>query len=391
MKEKEIALVMGDGAAPEMMRPACNVVKKAAEMNGVKIRFIKTPMGWNAHHKYGDTLPKESLEKALEIGIVFFGGVGDPKWDDTIGVERSEMKPEKRVLLGLREKMGLLVNSRPVRFYKELAHLSKVKISPQDITQFWFRFLLQDVYFGNDDLIHFVPEEIREKIGLKLKQDVTGKEKIVSNIAYFSLEYLEKYFRVVFSRAREMKLPLIVIDKSNITALDAYWRLVAKEIGKEFPDVPVSFQYVDAAAMLVVTNPEMFHAVIACQNMQGDILTDLANALVSIGLMHSSAINPDTGAAMFESGAGTAPTLAGKDIANPIGRILAGAMMLKHIGAVKGAEAIEQAVKKVLQDGWRTADLFREGVDDPAKLLGTKGMGAKILSYLKKEEEKIKI
>ncbi|MDP3057693.1 MAG: isocitrate/isopropylmalate family dehydrogenase [bacterium] len=385
-KEKRIAVVRGDGIGPEMIDVTWPIlVETARRYDKIRLIPIDVAMGWAAYPKYGDTLPQKSLETALEIGYILFSGVGNPEFDKKY-YQYLEMTPEKRVLLGLRGKMGLLINSRPVIFYKELVHLSKLKMLPQDITQFWFRFLLQDVYFGNDDLIHLVPEEIREKIGLKLKQDVTGKEKIVSNLAYFSLEYLEKYFRAVFSYAREMKLPLIVIDKSNITALDTYWRLVAKEIGKEFPDVPVSFQYVDSAAMLVVTNPEMLNAVIACQNMQGDIMTDLANAPLSVGLMHSSAINPDTGMAMFERGSGTAPTLAGKDIANPLGMFLTEALMLRHIGGSKGADAIEQAVRKVLQDGWRTADLFREGVDDPAKLLGTKGMGAKVQEYLNKEE-----
>lgn len=392
MKKIKIVRVKGDGIGPDMIDVTWPILEETARRyDKIQLIPVDVAMGWAAYPEYGDTLPQKSLETALEIGNVLFSGVGDPELDKKIGDQHPEMKPERRVLLGLRGKMGLLINSRPVIFYKELVHLSKLKMLPQDITQFWFRFLLQDVYFGNDDLVHLVPEEVRKKIGLKLKQDITGKEKIVSNLAYFSLEYLEKYFRAVFSCAREMKLPLIVIDKSNITALDTYWRLVAQEIGKEFPDVSVSFQYVDSAAMLVVTNPEMLNAVIACQNMQGDILTDLANAPLSVGLMHSSAINPDTRMAMFERGSGTAPTLAGKDIANPLGMFLTEALMLRHVGGLKGADAIEQAVKKVLQDGWRTADLFKEGVDDRVKLLGTKDMGAKILEYLNKQEEKLAI
>lgn len=382
MTKEIIALVKGDGSGPEMMAQACAVAIKAAMLDGIEIEFEETPMGWNAYEEYGDTLPQKSLDRTKKLGIVFFGGVGDPKFDNTIGIKRPEMKPEKRVLLGLRKEMDLLVNHRPVRFYEELAHLSIVKMPAQNMTQLWYRFLLQDVYLGNDDLIHLIPEEVSAKIGLKLKQDVIGNEKIVSNIAYFTRDQLVKYFRIVFSRAEEMKLPLVVIDKSNITALDTYWRLIAEEISKEFPDVSVSFQYVDAAAMLIVTNPEMFNAVIATQNLQGDILTDLANALISIGLMHSYAVNPDNGAAMFESGAGTAPTLAGKDVANPLGRILTAAMMLRHIGAPNGANAIEKAVSQVLTEGYRTGDLFQKGIDDPSKLLGTSAMGEMVLSYI---------
>lgn len=383
MEEKLIGIVRGDGIGPEMVDSSWPLLVEAARRyDNIQLIPEDIDMGWMAYLKHGDTLPQKSLERAVEIGTIFFSGVGDPELDKKYGVANPKMKPETRVLLGLREEMGLLINSRPVKFYEVLAHMSKVKMPPRDLSQFWYRFLLQGVYFGNIDLLHFVPEDIREILGLKLKQDVTGKETMVSNLSYYTRVQLEKYFRLVFSHARDAKLPLIVVDKSNITSLDTYWRLVAQEIGKEFPEVPVSFQYVDAAAMLIVTNPEMFNAVIACENMQGDILTDLANALVSIGMMHSSAINPDTGAAMFERGSGTAPTIAGKDIANPLGMDLTGALMLRHIGAINGAETVEKAVKKVLQDGWRTPDIYTEGIDDPVKLLGTKAMGEKVLKYL---------
>ncbi len=386
MKEIKVALVTGDGAAPEMMREACKVAKAAAEMDGIKIRFVKTPMGWVAFQKYGDTLPKESLEKALGLGTVFFGGVGDPELDNTIGARKPEMKPEAKVLLALRKEMGLLLNFRPMIYYGELAHLVQVRperIPKEGIKQIFIRFLLEDSYFGNEDLIPQISKDAREKIGIKPKKEVTGKEEIVSDIAYYRKSTVEKYFRAAFSHAQLMKLPLIVIDKSNIMARYVFWRKIAERIGKEeFPDVVLSFQYVDAANALLF-DPVKLQGVIACGNEHGDILSDgAAAACGGLGLMHSSAVNPDTAEAMFESGAGTAPTLAGKDIANPIGRILAGAMMLRHIGAVKGAEAIKQAVKKVLADSWRTADIYTEGVDDENKLLGTKAMGAKILEYL---------
>lgn len=393
MREIEIPVVMEDGSTPEMMREACGIIKKAAEMYGIKIIFIKVPMGWAAYLKYGDTLPQKSLEKVIEAGIVFFGGVGDPKLDKDIGDQKPEMKPEAKVLLALRKEMGLLLNFRPMIYYGELAHLVQVRperIPKEGIKQIFIRFLLEDSYFGNEDLIPQISEDAREKIGARLKKDVTGEEEMVSDIAYYRKSTVEKYFRAAFSHARNMKLPLIVIDKANIMARYVFWRKIAERIGKkEFPDVPLSFQYVDAANALLF-DPLKLQGVIACGNEHGDILSDGAAAgCGGLGLMHSSAINPDTGAAMFESGAGTAPTLAGKDIANPLGRTLAGADMLRHIGlkyidATKAAEAVEQAVRKVLQDGWRTADLYREGVDDQAKLLGTKGMGSKVQEYLNK-------
>lgn len=385
MIEKRIALVLGDGSGPEMMKFACAIAIEVAKKDGIEIVFEETPMGWNAYEKYGDTLPKESFKRAVDIGIIFFGGVGDPKLDKTIGAEKPEMKPEARVLLSLRSNMGLLLNFRPMIYYKALAHLANVKpetISDEGIQQIWIRFLLEDSYFGNQDFIDDIPAEVNKKLGIKLKKEITGNEEIVTDIAYFRKSTVEKYLRSAFSYAQDLKLPLISIDKANVMARYDFWRKVATKIGRdEFPDVPLIHQYVDSANALLFT-PAKLHGVIACGNEHGDILSDgAAAALGSMGMMCSSAINPDTGAAMFESGAGTAPTLAGQDKANPLGRILTAAMMLRHIGAVNGASAIETAVNKVLQDGYRTSDLFC-ATDDPKKLLGTSEMGEIVLSYM---------
>ncbi len=383
--KKIIALVKGDGSGPEMMEQAAQIVIKAAQKDGIEIEFTETPMGWNAYHKFGDTLPEESLRKAIEIGIIFFGGVGDFKNDSTIGAEKPEMKPEARALLKIRKEMGLLLNFRPMIYYKELAHLTNVKpetIPDEGVKQIWIRFLLEDSYFGNADLMKQIPQEILQKLGVKIKKDVTGEEKIVSDIAYYRQETIIKYFRAAFSYARASKLPLISIDKANVIARYDFWRKIAAKIGREeFPDVVLSHQYVDSANALLFT-PAKLHGVIACGNEHGDILSDgAAAALGSMGMMCSSAINPDTGAAMFESGAGTAPTLAGQNKANPIGRILAAAMMLRHIGAEKGATAIENAVNQVLKEGYRTADLSLN-MDDSKRILGTIEIGKIILSCI---------
>jgi len=383
MTKKIIALVLGDGAGPEMMREACRIVIAAAKLDNLEIEFVKTPMGWNAYEEFGDTFPEESFKKAVEIGTIFFGGVGDPKFDKTIGKENPEMMPEARALLTLRKEMGLLLNFRPMIYYKSLDHLSMVKpenIPEEGVTQFWVRFLLEDSYFGNLDLRHKIPEEIKNKIGLKLKQDVSSDDEIIVDMAYYRRSTVEKYIRACFNCARELKLPLISIDKANVMARYDLWRKTVTKIGaREFSDVELIHQLVDSANSLLFT-PAKLRGVLACGNEHGDILSDgAAAALGSMGLMCSSAVNPETQAAMFESGAGTAPTLAGKDKANPLGRILTGALMLRHIGAKKGAKAIEKAVEKVLLDGYRTGDLFSAG-DDPKKLLGTRAMGEKILA-----------
>lgn len=385
---KTVALVTGDGSGPEMMAVACAVAVEAAKKDGLEIAFEETPMGWSAYEKYGDTLPQKSFTRAVVIGTVFFGGVGDPTLDSTIGAEKPEMRPEAKCLLALRKKMGLLLNFRPMIYYKELAHLSMVRpemIPDQGVQQVWIRFLLEDSYFGNEDLMtELDPDDckkIGEKIGVKLMKEVTGDEKLVTDMAYFRQSTIEKYIRAAFNYARSVGLPLISIDKANVMARYEFWRRIVTRIGKtEFPDVPLTHQLVDSANALLFT-PAKLHGVIACGNEHGDILSDgAAAALGSMGMMCSSAINPDTGQAMFESGAGTAPTLAGQDKANPIGRILTAAMMLRHLGAIKGAKAIENAVRMALKKGYRTADLC-----DPShsgNILGTQEMGRLILSLL---------
>lgn len=383
--KKQIALVLGDGSGPEMMEVACEIAIGAAKKDGIEIEFVPTPMGWNAYEKFGDTLPQASFERAVEIGTIFFGGVGDPKYDNTIGVEKPEMKPEARCLLALRKRMGLLLNFRPMVYYKTLAHLANVKpevIPNEGVEQVFIRFLLQDSYFGTTDLVNEVDGDVCAKLGIKMKKDVTGDEEMITELAYYRKETIEKYLRAAFAYARAKGLPLISIDKANVMARYDFWRKIATRIGKEeFPDVKLSHQLVDSANALLFT-PAKLHGVIACGNEHGDILSDgAAAALGSMGLMCSSAINPDTGASMFESGAGTAPTLVGQNRANPIGRILTAAMMLRHIGAISGADAIEEAVKGVLCAGWRTKDLASSS-DRRGWILGTSEIGAEIIRKL---------
>lgn len=386
MKKLTVALVKGDGSAPEMMEQACLIATKAARNDGVILNFHETPMGWKAYLLFGDTLPQKSLDEAIKIGTIFFGGVGDTKYDNTIGVEKPKMKPEARALLTTRKEGGLLINCRPMIYYPELASLTKVKpemIPATGIKQIWIRFLLQDSYYGNIDfLADPKTKDIVSGLGVKLKDDVTGDEEMVVDMAYYRKETIEKYIRVAFKYAKEQGLPLMSVDKANVIARDNYWRKIVTRVGaEEFPDVPLRHQFSDSATALLFT-PAEFHGVIACGNAHGDNLSDgAAAALGSMGMMCSSAINPDTGVGMFESGAGTAPTIAGQNKANPIGRILTAAMMLRHRDMPNAAESIEMAVRKTLQQGFRTADLVSPG-QKGIKIVGTREMGALIMDLL---------
>jgi 3-isopropylmalate dehydrogenase len=384
MKKWKIALVLGDGSGPEMMVGACMVVEAAAKKDGLAISFEETPMGWNAYHNHGDTLPQRSLKRAMDLGVIFFGGVGDPQFDDIIGKEKPEMKPEARALLTLRKQMGLLLNFRPMVYYKALAHLSNVKpemIPEEGVEQVFIRFLLEDSYFGTADLASNIDSDTRAALGIKLKKDVTGEEELITDLAYYRKSTIEKYIRAAFKYAKQRGFPLMSIDKANVMARYDYWRKIVTRVGKqEFPEVPLSHQYSDSAATLLFTPAEL-QGVIACGNEHGDILSDgAAKALGSMGLMCSSAINPDNGAAMFESGAGTAPSIAGQNKANPIGRILSGAMMLRHLGYPNGARAIESSVNRVLVEGYRTPDLFTCAAGEIR--VGTREMVNAVLSYI---------
>ncbi len=384
METKKIALVEGDGSAPEMMKVACFVASLAAHQDDVQLEFVPTPMGWAAYDKFGDTLPAKSMAAVKKLGLVFFGGVGNPARDDTTGKEHPEMKPESRCLLALRKELGLLINTRPMVYYPELRNLAKVKpesIPDAGIQQIWLRFLLEDSYFGTIDRGGFIPEAVRHSIGIIDKSAVTTKLPSVTELAYYTHEALVKYFRFAFKLAVYKELPLIVLHKANVMSRYVYWLEVAREVAQDFGEVEVKEQLVDSACALLFT-PAALRGVIACGNEHGDILSDgAASAMGSMGLMCSSAVNPTTGQAMFESGAGTAPTLAGQGKANPIGRILTGAMMLRHFGAWKGAAAIEKAVQLTLTLGWRTEDLAPPGYPKD-QILGTEDMGKIITSYL---------
>jgi len=387
MATHPIALVRGDGAAPEMMEQAIRIAQAAANIFGDHLQWHETPAGWNAWEHYKDTMPRLSLERMLNIGIVFFGGVGDPALDSTLGMEHPEMRPEARCLLAIREQMGLLLNYRPAVFRKGLQHLALVRpemIPDEGINQLWIRYLLQDSYFGNSDFLTGSEEEkeAARLIGAKLKSDVTGKEVMVSDIAFFTGDMIEKYARAIFTEARARNLPVTSIDKANVMARYLFWRKIVTRIrDKEFPDVTLTHQLVDSANALLFT-PAKLQGIIMCGNEHGDILSDGALAAAGgMGLMHSSAINPDSRKAMFESGAGTAPTLAGRDIVNPLGRILTGGMMLRHLGMIPAAQRIEDAVWRILDAGYRTSDLA--SIDTPAeKIVGTTGMGDLVMEAL---------
>jgi 3-isopropylmalate dehydrogenase len=385
-RKVQIALAEGDGSAPEQMAWATKIAIEAAKLDDIDIEFVPTPMGWCVFKEAGDTLPRESMDMATKLGLLFFGGVGEKSLDNTLGAgPNAKFKPEGRCLLTIRNEWGLLVNERPAIYYPELRGVAKVRedaIPDNGVRQIWLRFLLEDSYFGNRTFCGTIGWQAERLTGMRLKDAVTGDESIVADLAFYRASSVTEYFRYAFGRAKALGVPLICVDKSNVMARYVFWRKIAERIHERaFPDVQMRCHFSDDTTRLLF-NPTMLDGVIACGNEHGDMLSDGAlEAVGSMGMMFSSAINLKTRAAMFESGAGTYPEAKGKDIANPIGRILTGAMMLEHIGAVNGPAAIARAVRRAIAEGYKTPDLFRKG-DDPNLRVGTCGMGEKILSLL---------
>lgn len=393
MAHIKFAVAYGDGSGPEMVLQALRCMENAAAVHGLTLHHVETPLGWSAYDQYGDTTPEESIRKIMDIGLLFFGGVGDPKFDNTIGVEKPEMKPEARALLRLRKDMGLLLNFRPVVFLPELQHLTSFKsslIPAGGINTDYVRFLLEDSYFGNESIEEIMKvtqqgrlteDDVREMLGIKLKPEVTGQERVITDIGYYTRTTLVYYFRSVFTYARQRGFSVLSCDKANVVPRYVLWRKVATEVAAEFPDVEfLGSQYVDSLNARLFNPQGLNRTVVACGNEHGDIISDgAATSMGSLGLMHSSAVNPETGAAMFESGAGTAPDLAGQDKANPLGRILSGAMLLRHAGAEDAAETLEKAVWQTLKEGWRTPDIAEEGCQ---KLVGCEDMAFQVCNNI---------
>lgn len=388
MRNEKIAIAMGDGAAPEAMAVAWMIAVEAAKKDDVNLVPVYTPMGYCTYDDFGDTFPTESFRTATEIGTLFFGGVGDPELDKTIGTENPKMRPEARCLLAIREDWNLLLNFRPLLFNTAFNHLSPLKPErlPKDgCQQHYIRFLLEDSYFGTSNVMKMVSDRsivaqhVLEELGVCTIDKVTGDEAQVIEFAYYTRKNIEKYLRYAFKYARDRDLPLISIDKANVMARYKFWRVICKEIhDNEFPDVLYRDQLVDSANALL-THPDKLHGVIACGNEHGDILSDGGVEIMGgMGLMCSSAINPDNGVAMFESGAGTAPTLKGMDVINPLGRIWTGAMMLEHKNMPIGSQAISVAVTKALERGYATKDFAIA----KSTVVGTKEMGDIICSFL---------
>ena len=357
---KNIAVIRGDGIGPEIVEQALRVLDKIAELYGHTFNYTDVDMGGCAIDKWGDPLPPEMLKKCVESDSVLLGAVGGNKWNDMPGY----MRPEKG-LLRLRAGMGVYSNNRPAKIWPQLANASPLKKSIVDkgIDFIIVRELIGGIYFGEHKT-----------------EDIDGKTTAIDVLTY-NEEEIERIGRIGFETARKRGRKLCSVEKSNVLDSSRLWKKVMHRLAEEYPDVQLSDMLVDNCAMQIVKDPSQFDVVVT-ENMFGDILSDEASMITgSIGMIPSSSLG-ETSCGLYEPIHGSAPDIAGKDIANPIGTILAAAMMLRFsFDMEKEADAIESAVSKVLDEGYRTKDILPA---DPTgcTLVGCKEMGRLIIENL---------
>ncbi len=356
---KNIVVLPGDGIGPDIIAEAVKVLNKIEDLYGYEYNLEEYDVGGIAIDKHGEPLPKATMDACLASDAVLLGAVGGPKWDNLAGDKRPEA-----ALLGMRKGMGLFANLRPAIVYPSLVNASTLKeevVSGVDLLV--VRELTGGIYFGEH----------------KRYTDENGIEK-AHDILEYSRPEIERIVRLAFESAMKRRKKVTSVDKANIIETSRLWRDVVAEVRKDFPEVEVDQQYVDNCAMQLVRNPKQFD-VIVTENMFGDILSDEAAMLTgSIGMLASASLGEGNNA-MYEPIHGSAPDIAGKNIANPIATILSVAMMLRYsFGQEDAALAIEKAVADVLDAGLRTGDLAGPG----EKALSTTEMGAAILERIKK-------
>lgn len=349
----KICIVPGDGIGPEIMAEAVRVLKAL----DLKMEFEEALVGGCAVDATGDPLPEASQKLVKEADAILLGAVGGPKWDNN----PREQRPE-RGLLRIRKDLNLFANFRPAILYPELANASSLKpdiVSGLDILI--VRELTGDIYFGQPRAI-----------------EVRNGERFGFNTMHYSESEIVRIGRVAFDAARKRNKRLCSVDKMNVLETSQLWREVMTDLARDYPDVELTHLLVDNAAMQLVRNPKQFD-VIVTGNMFGDILSDEAAMLTgSIGMLPSASLDENS-KGMYEPSHGSAPDIAGKGLANPLATILSAAMMLRYtFGLEEEARRIENAVKTVLSQGYRTGDIYEPGM----KRVGTSQMGDAVLAAL---------
>ncbi|CDZ75497.2 3-isopropylmalate dehydrogenase [Peptoniphilus sp. ING2-D1G] len=352
-----MTVLPGDGIGPEIIGQAEKIFNYIAAEEKVSLIVEKADIGGVAIDKYGTPFPEETEEKCLSSDAVLLGAVGGPKWDDI----NPEIRPEKG-LLAMRKSLGTYANLRPAKMRESLIHHSPIKeeiVSGTDIMI--VRELTGGIYFGK--------RERGEKKGIRFAYDVE----------YYDEKEISRISHIAFKQAHMRKKHLTLVDKANVLDSSKLWREVVSEIAKDYEDVKVDFMYVDNASMQLIKRPTDFD-VILTNNIFGDILSDEMSQIIgSIGLLPS--ISAGEGPWLYEPIHGSAPDIAGKNLANPLGTILSVAELLRNsLKEEKIATKIEEAVEEILEEGYRTSDLTY------GEYIGCEEMGDLIVEKLRKSK-----
>jgi 3-isopropylmalate dehydrogenase len=383
-----VALAPGDGIGPEVLASATEVLDAVGDRYGHVFNYVELEVGGKAIDSTGEPLPEETLEAARQCDALLLGAVGGPKWESLPG----HLRPE-RALLGLRSGLRVFANLRPATLLPQLRAACPLKDEvlaashPEGKASFDLlivRELTGGLYFGK-----------RGRLDEPSRGHSPGA---AFDTETYSWEEIERVLRVAYDAAALRRRRLCVVDKANILESSRYWREVAAEVSGDYPDIETSYMYVDNCAMQLVRAPGQFD-VIVTSNLFGDILSDEASVLTgSIGMLPSASLgSPDDALAkngrpmgMYEPIHGSAPDIAGQDMANPLGTILSAAMMLRYSFALeKEARAVEEAVNTVLDQGLRTRDIARRNTlagDAAEKIIGGRAMGKAVLKALAGED-----
>lgn len=357
---KKVLVLAGDGIGPEIVDEAMKVLDVVNDRYSLGLEYTEDTIGGAAIDQYGVPLADSTLAKAKEVDAVLLGAVGGPKWDT---LDRS-IRPEKG-LLKIRSELGLFANLRPAILYPQLANASSLKaefVAGLDILI--VRELTGGIYFG-------------EPRGIRTLEN--GERQGYNTLPYRESE-IERIARVGFEMAQLRGKKLCSVDKANVMESSQLWREIVTNMAKDYPEVELSHMYVDNAAMQLVRLPKQFD-VIVTDNMFGDILSDEASMLTgSIGMLPSASLN-SSGKGMYEPSHGSAPDIAGKNMANPLATILSAAMMLRYtFKHADSADLIEKAVGLTLDKNLRTTDIMSMGCDK----VSTSEMGNAVVAELKK-------
>ena len=360
-----IAVLAGDGIGPEIVAEAVKTLQVISERNGFALEFTDALIGGAAYDATGHPLPPATLELCRQSDAVLLGAVGGPKYD---AIQPATLRPEVGALLPLRKELGLFANLRPATLFPALAGVSSLRsdLVSGGLDILVVRELTGGIYFGQP----------------KGRED--GGNKAIDTCVYTRPE-IERIVHIGFAAARKRGRRLCSVDKANVLETSRLWREVCTEIGGEYPDVELSHMLVDNCAMQLVRDPRQFD-VIVTENMFGDILSDEAAMLTgSLGMLPSASLGaaPTAGGVgtfgLYEPIHGSAPTIAGQNIANPLATILSTALLLRHsLGQEAAATQIEKAVANTLNAGHRTADIAAPGTP----VLSTQAMGDAVIAAL---------